>query len=327
MNRPLRQVLSAAALIAASAPVFAEGHEEASGWLERMASAMNQMSYQGTFVYVQGESVETMRITHVVDEDGLRERLYSVTGPQREVIRDDKGVRCVLSDDRAVVQDPVVTGAIFPDIPITELTAGNRSYRFEIGGMARIAEHQGLRVTIMPEDQFRYGYDLWLEEQTGLLLKWVLFDTSKKGLAKLVFTELKLGAEIDMEELASSTPAEEFVRLDSGMPTYEVVTTGSNPEWQPDSLPPGFRLAAHSHQEEEGESVFEHLVYSDGLASVSVYIEKKAAERAAEQGLSRIGTASAFSRDLGSRQVTVIGEVPPETVQAIGNAFINRSNR
>ncbi|NIP19088.1 MAG: hypothetical protein GWM87_13725 [Xanthomonadales bacterium] len=97
--------------------------------------------------------------------------------------------------------------------------------------------------------------------------------------------------------------------------------TRADPRWQPDSLPPGFRLAAHSHQEEAGENVFEHLVYSDGLASVSVYIEKRAGKDKGVQGLSRIGTANAFSRDLGSRQVTVIGEVPAATVRAIGEAI------
>jgi sigma-E factor negative regulatory protein RseB len=320
MSRSVRQFFQSVALATVSASAVAGGAEEARDWLERMAAAMNHMSYQGTFVYVKDGAVETMRITHVVDEKGLRERLYSVTGPQREVIRDNKGVRCVLSDDRAVVQDPAVTGAIFPDIPIAELTGESNSYSFETGGSARIAEHMGLRVTIVPEDEFRYGYDLWLEENTGLLLKWVLFDAHKNALAKLVFTDLKLGSDINMKELASSTPSEEFVRLESPVPVRQIVTR-ANPEWQPKSLPPGFRLAAHSHQEQAGENVFEHLVYSDGLASVSVYIEKKAGEGDSVQGISRIGTANAFSRKLGSRQVTVIGEVPAATVRAIGNAF------
>jgi sigma-E factor negative regulatory protein RseB len=320
MKPAIRQLLQAGLLAAISSVVHAGGAEEARHWLERMASAMNHMSYQGTFVYVRGDSVDTMRITHVVDEHGLRERLYSVTGPQREVIRDKNGVRCVLSDDNAVMRDPVVTGAIFPDLPIDDLSGQDGSYRFETGGAARIGGHKGLRVTIVPGDEFRYGYDLWLEESTGLLLKWVLFDAHKNALAKLVFTELKLGADIDMKELESGTPLQDFVKLETGMPEHQVRTRAS-PKWQPSNLPPGFRLAAHTHQEQEGENVFEHLVYSDGLASVSVYIEKREAASDSVQGLSRIGTANAFSRNLGSRQVTVIGEVPEATVMAIGESF------
>jgi sigma-E factor negative regulatory protein RseB len=320
MNPEIRQFFQAGLLAAISSVGHAGGAEEARHWLERMASAMNHMSYQGTFVYVRGDSVDTMRITHVVDENGLRERLYSVTGPQREVIRDRSGVRCVLSDDNAVMRDPVVTGAIFPDLPIDDLSSQDGSYSFDTGGAARIGGHKGLRVTIVPGDEFRYGYDLWLEENTGLLLKWVLFDADKNALAKLVFTELKLGSDIDLKELESSTPSQDFIKLETGMPEHQVVTRAS-PKWQPAKLPPGFRLAAHSHEEREGENVFEHLVYSDGLASVSVYIEKLEAASNSVQGLSQIGTANAFSRSLGSRQVTVIGEVPAATVVAIGESF------
>jgi len=94
----------------------------------------------------------------------------------------------------------------------------------------------------------------------------------------------------------------------------------STPRWKPSSLPPGFKLAAHSVQEQEGLSVFEHQVYSDGLASVSVYIENQEAGTDAAEGAKKIGTANVFSRQIGSKQVTVIGEVPALTVRSIGNA-------
>ncbi len=288
-------------------------------WLERMAAAMNHLNYQGTFVYVRGDLVETMRITHVVDDGGVRERLYSVTGPKREIIRDSEGVRCVLSDDQSVMQDAMVSGAIFPEFPFEDLSGDAGTYRFETGGTARVAGQMARRVTIVPDDEFRYGYDLWLESSTGLLLKWVLFDTAKNALAKLVFTDMRLGEEVDLRELESDTPPEAFTRLASIMPSHQVKTRAL-PEWQPESLPPGFRLATHRHQS-DGESVFEHLVYSDGLASVSVYIESNTGHALMGAGFNRIGTANAFTRNLGDRQLTVIGEVPAATVQAIGDAF------
>jgi sigma-E factor negative regulatory protein RseB len=319
MSMTLRSLLQAALLIVVSLSASAGSEQEAKKWLERMASAMNHLNYQGTFVYVRGDQVETMRITHVVDEDGVRERLYSVNGPHREIIRDSGGVRCVLSDDQSVMQDVVASGAIFPEFPFEDLSSEPLAYHFETGGRARVAGQMGRRVTITPGDEFRYGYDLWLEAGTGLLLKWVLFDANRNALAKLVFTDLRMGAEIDLDELESDTPPEAFTRIESAIPARQVMTSAS-PEWRPDSLPPGFRLATHRHQA-EGESVFEHLVYSDGLASVSVYIESNTGPEPMEIGLSRIGTANAFTRHLGDQQVTVIGEVPAATVRAIGDAF------
>src|SRR5210317_961386 len=84
--------------ISFSGIALAGNSAEAREWLERMATAMSQMSYQGTFVYVRNGVVETMRITHVTDETGVRERMYSLSGPHREVLRDRSGVRCVLQD-------------------------------------------------------------------------------------------------------------------------------------------------------------------------------------------------------------------------------------
>ncbi len=321
MKRILRQVMPALILISISALAYGKGDAEARQWLVRMAAAMNQMSYQGTFVYVHGNSVETMRITHVVDENGIRERLYSISGPQREIIRDQDGVRCVLGDDKAVMEDAVVAGSIFPDIPLNSMNGEDNRYRFETGGRARLAGHVARRVSILPQDRYRYGYEFWLEENSGLLLKWVLYNKRREAIAHLMFTNLSVGNDVREEELISPTPPEEFVRLDSGMPA-RLALTSSNPRWKPTHLPPGFKLATHSVQLEHGQSVYEHQVYSDGLASVSVYIEDRAEGSTMVEGNSKIGTANAFSRTLGSKQVTVIGEVPLVTVRSIGYAVV-----
>lgn len=318
MNLNLRQFLQATVLAGFSTLACAEEAGDATELLERMAAAMSQMSYQGTFVYVRGDSVETMRITHVADENGIRERLYSVDGPQREIIRDKDGVRCVMADGQAFMQHPLVAGSIYPDIPMSGTNAGERVYRFTIGGKGRLAGHAARRVNISPMDRYRYGYELWLEESSGLLLKWVLYDNRRQPLAKLMFTELRLGDDVHQDELRSSAPSQAFQALESTMPARTSVR--SKARWQAQQLPPGFRLTQHNRVDSEGDSVYEHLVYSDGLASVSVYIEDPKEESTAAHGLSRIGTANAYSRHVASKHVTVIGEVPSVTVKAIGEA-------
>jgi len=286
-------------------------------WLERMTAAMSQMSYQGTFVYVRDGAVETMRITHVTDETGVRERLYSVSGPHREVIRDRKGVRCVLQDSASVVEDPIVASSYFPELPLAIIDNHTSGYRLETGGEARIAGHTARRVSISPEDDFRYGYDFWLEEQTGLLLKWVLFDTKHKPLAKLMFTDFAIGSAVNMDELESDSRAEDFVEMKT-FSLQNTVVTRSSPRWQPAKLPPGFQLASHSHKS-GADGVYEHMVYSDGLAAVSVYVEQQGDEASVKPGESQLGTNNAYTRTQGTLQITVIGEVPAITVKAIAN--------
>jgi sigma-E factor negative regulatory protein RseB len=286
-------------------------------WLERMTTAMSQMSYQGTFVYVRGDVVETMRITHLTDESGVRERLYSVSGPHREVIRDRKGVRCVLEDSASVLEDQVVASSYFPELPLSVIDSDASGYRLETGGEARIAGHKARRVSISPEDSFRYGYDFWLEEQTGLLLKWVLVDARHKPLAKLMFTDFAMGSSINLSEIESDSDAEDFVEMKT-FSSEKTVVTQSSPRWQPAKLPPGFQLASHSHKT-GADGVYEHMVYSDGLAAVSVYIEQQGLEAGVKQGVSQLGTNNAYTRKQGALQITVIGEVPVITVKSIAN--------
>jgi len=303
--------------ISISGLTMAGDSQQARDWLERMTAAMSQMSYQGTFVYVRDGAVETMRITHVTDETGVRERLYSVSGPHREVIRDRKGVRCVLQDAASVVEDQVVASSYFPELPLSIIDGDTSGYRLEMSGKARIAGHTARRVTISPEDKFRYGYDFWLEEQTGLLLKWELFDTDHKPLAKLMFTNFAIGSSVDMDELESDSRAEDFVEMKT-FSLQNTVVTRSNPRWQPARLPPGFQLSSHSHKT-GAEGVYEHMVYSDGLAAVSVYVEQQGIESEVKAGISQLGTNNAYTRKQGELQITVIGEVPAITVKTIAN--------
>jgi len=319
MNNLPRKALMLLIFVSVSGTVVADNSGEARKWLERMTRAMNEMSYQGTFVYVRDGVVETMRITHVSDDTGVRERMYSISGPRREVIRTRKGVRCVLQDSNSVVEDTAVTDTFFPEFPLAAIDNKSAGYHLKLNGKARIAGQVARRVSIKPRDVFRYGYDYWLEEQTGLLLKWVLRDTDQKVLAKLMFTEFSIGPEIDLKELESDSPAKDFV----AQPTFskvKTVVTKSDPGWQPDRLPPGFKLSSHN-QQMSPEGIFEHMVYSDGLAAVSVYIEKKGSEIGVLKGVSQLGTNNAYSRQQGELQITAIGEVPAVTVKTIANSM------
>ncbi len=170
-------------------------------WLDRMSAAMNQMHYQGTFVYVQGDKVETVRITHMVDEKGSHERLMSVSGTPREVVSDAEGVRWISGEDRTVMADSTVSRSFFPELPMGGIAEAAVSYQFTLEDEQRIANHSARRIDIQPRDQYRYGYRLWLEAQSGLLLQWELIGTKGESLAKLMFTELKMGSEVDPSEL------------------------------------------------------------------------------------------------------------------------------
>ncbi len=315
-----------ATLLFAAAPLTAVGSDtDATQWLERMSAAMSQMTYQGTFIYVQGDEVETMRITHVSDEEGVREHLVSLSGIRREILRDSSGVRWVQGEDLQVMEDPAFGRSFFPEIPLGQTDQASVSYRLELGPSERIASHSGRKLKVIPKDKYRYGYTLWLEEPSALLLKWELMDSNKKRLAQLMFTDLRLGSEVDVKELESSSQLKEYKVTESSLPPGRGISH-NNPRWKPSTLPAGFKLTAHRDLAQHDKQVFEHLVYSDGLAAVSVYVESADGNSKDQTtGTSRLGTTHAYSRVSDGILITVVGDVPAITVQSIGDAVSRAS--
>jgi len=298
---------------------FATESDQARLMLDRMSTAMSQMNYQGTFVYIRGDDVETMRITHVSDEQGVRERLVAISGPQREILRDPNGVRWVLADDLSVFEDQGYTQVFFPELPVDQHGQTEASYSLKVGGTSRIAGQQARNLKVIPRDKYRYGYDLWLEDRSGILLKWELVGSDRKPIATMMFTDIRFGSEVDVRELQSGSQFKKFKTVESQLPSGRA-GANSPPAWRPDSLPPGFQLTSHRTFGDKGKGVYEHLVYSDGLAAVSVYIENAEPESDVRTGMSRLGTTHAFSRKTDGMLITVVGDVPEVTVKFIGDA-------
>ena len=321
MNILAATVILVAVLSGSSGSALAAADDEPREWLKRMSTAMSQMNYQGTFVYVQGDTVDSMRITHVSDQDGVRERLVSVSGAPREVLRDSSGVRWVLADDQSVFADSAFKGSFFPELPLDEDDQTAESYSLSLGGRARIAGHMARNLKVLPRDNYRYGYSLWLEEHSGLLLKWIMIDSNRKPLAKLMFTDLRLGSEVDVKELKSSSQLKKFKTVESSLPSGRGISQ-AKPRWQPAELPPGFSLTAHRYFGRKDQGIYEHLVYSDGLAAVSVYVESNDSQSRNETGLKRRGTTHAFLRITDDVLITVVGDVPAITVQSVADTVV-----
>lgn len=328
-----RRTLVLSAFCLWATPALADQFDEVRGWLERMGEAMREQNYQGTFVYVRGDDVETIRVTHLWRDGTVYERLVALSGPPREVVRDGTGVRASVGEAGQPVEDPILTGGAFPDFPVGSLDKARERYLFEMGGEDRIANFRAIRLSIMPRDRYRFGYELWVEEESALLLRWVLYDAERRSLARLMFTELQTGDAVDEAGVVASLG--NLVRSPTGTahrsPVNEVAAGPSvGPSWHvpkdPEprlagmALPPGFALAAHA-LDIAGPNT-EHLLFSDGLASVSVYLEPDEGGVAMPNGLSRMGTTNAWSRRQDDRRVTVIGEVPPVTLKRMGLAFI-----
>jgi sigma-E factor negative regulatory protein RseB len=300
------------------------GDPDARHWLERMSRALAEQNYEGRFFHVTGSRSETMRIIHRVERGKVSERLVSLDGSGREVIRDDKEMVVYLPDRRTVlVEKRTSDSSLLAALPkYTESLEQHYSIE-KVGKVTKMLGQRTQMIVVQPRDQYRYGYRLWLHEETAMPLKSQLSDRHGRVIEQILFAELHMRDRIPMSELKPGVSAEGFRWLRQDPQPVRVAGTLG---WNVIRLPAGFRLTTWRIQAIAGSSApVRHLVFSDGLASVSVFIEPHAPQSTPMHGLARVGAAFAYSRDLDGHQVTAVGEVPAATVEAIA-ASVTRAD-
>ena len=292
------------------------GDREARQWLERMSEALATRNYEGRFFHLRDQRSESMRIYHRVDKGKVTERLVSLDGSGREIIRNQTEVICYLPDRRTVlVEKRTDDSTLLAAVPAynDELEA---HYNIERGPFTKALGRRTQVINVTPRDQFRYGYRLWLDDETAMPLKSQLCDRNGNVIEQILFAELNFRDRIPADSLKPSISGEGFrwIRQDA----QPQLAAGQAVGWGVIRLPAGFRLTAWRIQFIAGSSVpVQHLVYSDGLASVSVFIEPRNPQAEPMKGLAKVGAAFAFSRAVDDHQVTAVGEVPPVTLEAI----------
>lgn len=321
----LRSLLVAALCLTATAAV---AQEDARDWLRQMSTASQELNYRGTFVYLHQGRLEAMRIIHRASDDaGEQERLVALTGDAREVIRDQDRVTCILPRSKAVMVGRSLPRKPFPAALPRDLDDLTDNYEFLVQGEERVAGLPARIVLIRPRDAYRYGYRLWLDSGSRLLLKSELIDTGGQAVEQIMFTELELLDTIPESELQSDLRGEDYTRKGHDRTaTAEGAVAGdavSASGWTVTRLPPGFMLT-HSNRHalpSAGSAEVEHLVFSDGLATVSVYIEpESASDQPGLAGASRMGAVNALGLRQNGHQITVVGEVPQMTVERMGES-------
>lgn len=314
MRRAL--VAIAACLLGSSALAGSGSVDE---WLIRMDHAVASISYRGTLVISGSNRIDTMRILHRADDAGVRERIYALDGPRREILRDRDQVRWLVSgQDSVVVENPFPT-RLFPRIPLDQILGPDSVYQIRSVGHGRVAARPAKIIEIAPEDEYRYGRRLWLDSQTAMLLRAVVFDANGGIVDMISFVELELGASISDRELESELENPSNVaryQLGEQERARNLGAGSAVPAWMPETLPRGFRLASVGHGRGDGGR-YEHLLFSDGLSSFSVYVEPLGNGAVVEQVEAR-GAMHIYTGAMDERRVTVVGEVPAATVRLIG---------
>ena len=288
-------------------------------WVQKMSDAMRNLNYRGDFVYVHENHLESMQISHYRDADGEKERLISLNGEAREVIRDNQNLTCIWPSSRKVVVDLSRKNSFSPIFIPEDIARLEKFYVMKLLGKDRVANMNAVVVHIDPRDKYRYGMKFWINEDNGLMMKSSLINENGKVVEKVMFTSLEL-FEGDEKPVIDTMPKidENFtlVRYHSGDSSKSFAADNS---WQLGRTPGGFwRESVMRRKIPDSDHFVHQMVYTDGLASLSVFIERQTG--VTSQGESSMGAVNAFIRILNNHSVTAIGEVPAVTVKEVAES-------
>jgi len=265
----------------------------------------------------------------------VRERLVSLDGSGREFIRTGSELACYLPDKRTVlVEKRSDESPLLGNFPSFD-ESSTRFYDIEEVKRTRFNRRNTRIIAVTPKDEFRYGYRLWIDDSTAMPIRTQLCDARGKIIEQVVFSDLTFNARIPDTAFKPEVSTDGFQWLRNDQSVSPVLAAGAPALWNALKLPPGFRMTVRAAQIMPGSSdPVAHLVYSDGLAAVSVFVEVQSrtttqdggsgqssqSSVAVASGAARVGSTSAFSTVIQGHKVTAVGEVPPETVKFIANS-------
>jgi sigma-E factor negative regulatory protein RseB len=300
----------------------ADARPEGKQVLLKMVQAMKTLNYQGTVVFLKNDKLEPMKYFHAAKNDREQERLLSLNSPLREIIRDSRQVSCLFKTTRQLVIDHrPFERSFLVDIPqnLDELDA---VYAIERIGEENVALLPAYVIAIKPKDIYRYARKIWIEKQNYLPLKVVVSDTSGKTVEQLIFTEFELKKSLPFVKVKAA----DILHLQQEPISDSPDKLSKQPTFVPSSLPPGFREIFFTRRLMHNSSQpVDHMLLSDGFASVSVYMENKRAglppDSTAQKNSQSVGAINFFSKTIDNFELTVLGEVPAETVRLIAEGI------
>lgn len=291
----------------------------------RMNQAFVEENYDGVFTYYSGEEMASLRVVHKIVEGQQRERLVHLNGAPREILRHGDRVICIVmpGDDIAVLEDSIPVGP-FARAFVRQFDRVSASYRVETMGEGRVASRRAVRLLVTPLDHYRYGYRLWLDEATALLLRSEMIDQKGRRLEVFQFSRIDVGdqvtnAALEPEKHSGSMVSHLTLKTEGEAPKLNKTT---HPNWRLSWVPPGFDMAVNDIRTKASEVAVNSMMYSDGLATFSLFVEKMPTGGAASM-VSQNGATVAITRGLHNDGkmylATLVGEIPVSTGQKIIN--------
>jgi len=291
-------------------------------WLARAAQAARAVTYEGVYVHTNGERTSTVRIAHVNHGGEEHERIEPLDGASMEIVRRNDEMYCRFPDAKTVRLDPRITNRFFPAILSASAETIAASYDVKLGKSERVLGHECQWIRLDPRDDLRFSQRLCSELSTGLILRAKVLNGQRQVIEQYTFTDLRIGPQAARADLKSIFRAHGRQWLTDGQPRDE--TANADTGWTVVRAPQGFQKVAELKRTLPGRAQpVSQIVLTDGVASLSVFVEAAAPPRTVESS-SEDGTTAFYARPMGEQLVTVLGEVPLATAQLVARNVARR---
>ena len=292
-------------------------------WLMRMHEASRSRTYVGTYVVSSGGSMSSAKIWHVCEGNRQVERVETLTGAPRSVFRHNDRVVTFMPDQKIVRSEKRESLGLFPELLQSTDNRIADFYRVKREGVDRVAGLEADVLFLSPKDTMRYGYRVWTEQKRGLVVKLQTLDTDGKVLEQAAFSELQFDLPVRMDKLIQMMGNVEGYKLEE---PKLVKTTASAEGWMLKAPVPGFKpMSCYkrplSTPAVAGADEPLQWTFSDGLASVSLFVEPFDKQRHDRESIVSIGATQTITRQLGAYWLTVMGEVPVATLRLFANGL------
>ena len=289
--------------------------------LQKTAVAAHALSYQGIFYYQAGEKAQPVQITHLFNGSGEFSRNVVLDNSPREVFSLGRDLVIFNPKNEKIIIEKRHGQNMFPAILPTNLDAIKENYSLRAGEPERVAGRAAQMLFLEPKDSLRYSYQFWIDTEYGLLLKSVMFNSRNEALESIVFNQLALMDTLDLDWFQPKIDNKKSYVMEDEVAT--IADNGVSTGWALKGLPAGFRKVDQMIRMVHGKTLpVTHLIFSDGLASVSLFIEPITKNIKPRVGHKLVGSTSFYASVTDGYQVTVVGEVPEVTVAQIANAVV-----
>lgn len=288
--------------------------------LQKAAVAARALSYQGIFVCQSGQQSKSVQITHFFNGQGEYARNIVLDGTPREVFSQNNDLVIFSPKNQKIVVEKRRGQNMFPAILPTNLDAIKENYSLRPGEPERVAGRTAQVLILEPKDTLRYSYKFWIDTEYGLLLKSVMFNNRNEAMESIGFSQLALLTKVDLDWFQPKIDSKKSYVMEEEA-AITIAENATNADWSIKDLPTGYRKIDQMRRVVHGKPLpVTHLIFSDGLATVSLFIEPIAKTVKPKIIHSIVGNTSFYTNTADGYQVTAVGEVPEATVAQIANA-------